>query len=114
MSSVTAEWVEAFREAFRKTSSEMLTDVQVLEVVDLGAQYLAVVTNQSGQQFAKRYKTADLDSMTPPWRSRFETAHSLVIGEVLGSQTLESRRSSLSSESLYPNAKWSGSGPGVD
>ena len=44
MSPTTAEWIEAFEEAFRQTSPEMLEEAQLLDVIDLGDTYFAVVT----------------------------------------------------------------------
>lgn len=113
MNSVTAEWIEAFREAFRRTSAEMLEGVQLIDIFDLGAPYLAIVIQQYGYQFATRFDTDDLDEMTPPGASRFDIAQDVVLGDVLGSQFLETRRSSLPSEDLYPDAIWSGPGPGI-
>ena len=113
MSPTTAEWIEAFEEAFRQTSPEMLEEAQLLDVIDLGDTYFAVVTIQSGRQFAQRFSAVELDDMTPSWMTRLENAHSLVIGDALGSQSLSSRRSSLPLENLYPDAIWSGSGPGI-
>lgn len=105
----------AFRKSFDQITGSSRDEGDFIDVYALSDDMIGIVVDQGPHQFGRRYRLESLNNNGfRDLRHPGELAMILILGEILETHALESRPSSMTSESRYPRAIWSGEYPKND